>query len=357
MKPENNKIDFNNQQFFIGIDVHKKSWKVTIRSGKIVLKTFSMNPSPMELYKHMNRNYPGGEYYSVYEAGFSGYWTHRELKKYGFKSIIVAPTNVPTSGKERLIKTDKIDSRKLARELENGALPENYIPNLLEQEMRSLSRLRYQQVRKQTRIKNQIKSYLDFYGHKLPENCELQHWSKRFVEHLRNIKFEYEMGAKQLEFYLDELLLYRSRLLQIIRDLRSYSQKHGIYEYIQLLMKIPGVGFVTAITLYTELMDITRFSNVEKLASYVGLVPTIRSSGEKKNVLGICVQCNRYLRSLIIESAWVAIRKDPALTLAFNNYLRRMSSQEAIVRIAKKLLNRINYVWRKKEKYVCSVVG
>ena len=356
MRQKNNKLDFSNQHFFIGIDVHKKNWKVTIRSGKIVLKTFSINPSPRELHNHMKRNYPGGDYYSVYEAGFSGYWIHRELENYGFKNIIVGPTNIPTSGKERLTKTDKIDSRKLARELENGTLRGIYVPNLLQQEMRSLCRLRYQQIRKQTRLKNQIKSYLDFYGHELPRNYELQHWSRRFIEHMRNLKFEYEMGSEQLEIYIEELLLYRTRLLRIIRDLRKYSRNHGIYENIQLLMRIPGVGFITAITLYTELMDIKRFSNVEELASYVGLVPTIRSSGEKQNVLGISVQCNRYLRSLLIESAWIAIRKDPALTLAFNNYRRRMSSQEAIVRIAKKLINRINYVWRDKKEYVCSVV-
>ncbi|MBU1682705.1 IS110 family transposase [Patescibacteria group bacterium] len=356
MNNENKKLDFSNQEFFIGIDVHKKSWKITIRCGKVVLKTYSMNPNPKELFDYMKRNYPGGEYNSVYEAGFSGYWAHRELEKYGFKNIIVAPTTIPTSGKEKLTKTDKIDSRKLARELENESISGIYIPNILQQEMRSLCRLRYQQIRKQTRIKNQIKSYLNFYGHELPKNYEMQHWSKRFIKCLEELKFEYAMGSDQLEIYIEELVLYRARLLRIIRDLRKYSIEYGLMEDIRLLMKIPGVGFITAITLYTELMEINRFPNVEKLASYVGLVPTIRSSGQKENVLGISVQCNRYLRCLLIESAWIAIRNDPALTLAYKNYLKRMSGQEAIVRIAKKLLNRIHYVWREKKEYVCSVL-
>ena len=71
MSSENKKLDFNNQQFYLGMDVHKKSWKVTIRTGGSVLKTYSMNPSPQELSKYMHEKYPGGIYHSVYEAGFS----------------------------------------------------------------------------------------------------------------------------------------------------------------------------------------------------------------------------------------------------------------------------------------------
>ncbi len=57
MSKQNNKLDFTNQEFHIGIDVHKKNWSVTIRSNQMELKTFSMNPSPEDLYHYMNRNY------------------------------------------------------------------------------------------------------------------------------------------------------------------------------------------------------------------------------------------------------------------------------------------------------------
>jgi len=357
MKTKSKELDFSNQEFYLGLDVHKRSWSVTIRSNNIVLKTFSMNPEPKELNNYMKKKYPHGKYYSVYEAGFSGYGIHRELEKLGFNNIIVSTTNIPTSSRERLKKTDEIDSRKLARELENGSLTGIYVPTYLQQEMRSLCRLRYQTTKKQARIKNQIKSYLDFYGHKLPANIEIQHWSRRFTEHLRDLKFEYEIGKEQLEIYIEELLELRARLLKIVRSLRKYSLTYKIDQDIKLLIGIPGIGFITAITLYTEIMDIERFSGLDKIASYVGLVPTIKSSGEKEKVLGLSVQFNRYLRSLLVESSWVAIRKDPALTLAYNNYTKRMSKQEAIIRIAKKLLNRIYYVLKNKKEYVYSVVA
>ena len=156
MKNTNN--HFKGQSFFIGIDVHKKNWTVTIRSNGLELRTFSMNPSPNELYNHMKRNYPGGSYYSVYEAGFSGFNAHRSLGKLGFKNIVINPADVPTKHKEKSGKRDKIDSRKLCRELENGSLDPIYVPNESIQQLRSLNRLRLQTVASQCRTKNRIKS-------------------------------------------------------------------------------------------------------------------------------------------------------------------------------------------------------
>ena len=357
MQLQNNKLDFSSQQFYIGLDVHKKTWTVTIRSMGVELKTFSMQSNPKGVYEYMKKNYPNGEYFSVYESGFCGYWLHRQLKGFGFKNIVVNPAAVPTSGKEKLIKLDPIDSRKLARELENKSIESIYIPDELQQEIRSLSRLRYQQIKKQTRLKNQIKGYLNFYGHKLPENCQMQHWSGKFIEYLRSLQFNYEIGREQLDIYLEELINCRERLVRTIKALRKYCIDHGFYNDILLMCSAPGIGFITAVTLYTELMDIKRFPSSEKLACYVGLIPMHRGSGEKLSVLGMRVQYNRYLRCILIESAWIALRKDPALTLAFNQYLKRMSKQEAVVRIAKKLLCRISYVLKNKKQYVYSVIA
>ena len=91
------------------------------------LDNFSMNPDPQKLVEYLKRNYPEAEYRSVYEAGFSGFEAHRTLCKLGVKNIVINPADVPTSGRERNYKNDSIDSRKLARELENGSLTGIYI--------------------------------------------------------------------------------------------------------------------------------------------------------------------------------------------------------------------------------------
>jgi len=122
------------------------------------------------------------------------------------------------------------------------------------------------------------------------------------------------------------------------------------------LLTIPGVGFVTAATLYTEIMNINRFRRFDELSSYVGLVPSTHSSGEKERVTGMGQRQNVHLRNILIESAWVAVRKDPAMTMVFGKLSKRMKKQEAIVRIAKKLLSRIMHVWKQQEDYVLAVV-
>lgn len=304
----------------------------------------------------MHEEHPGGSYNSVYEAGFSGYWAHRQLEQLGFNNKVASPNEVPTNGKEKIYKTDTVDSRKLARELESGSIKGIYIPSQLEQELRSLVRLRYQIMKSNVTLKNQIKGYLNFYGHKIPENYQTKHWSGVFIEHLKTLSFQYAMGKEQLEIYLEDYTAKRKQLANTIKKIRAYCKEYGFIEQIELLMKVPGIGFITAATLLAELMDINRFSKLENLASYVGLSPAVLSSGDKENTLGLKMQHNKYLRSLLIEAAWIAVRKDPALTASFNEYLKRMSKQEAIVRIAKKLLNRIRGVWKAKKQYVSSVV-
>jgi transposase len=349
-------IDYTNQDFFLGIDVHRKSWKVTVRTNGMELKTFSMSPSVEQLCCYMHKRYPGGNYHSVYEAGFCGYWIDRELKRYGFNNIVINPADVPTTQKEKSTKTDKVDSRKLARHLENESLRGIYVPDEFCQQLRSLCRLRFKLVQSQTRVKNRIKGHLAFYGYTIADHDEMSHWSWGFIRWLKSLEFSYAMGRDYLRLCIEELEGHRRRLVEVVRLLRRYCREYGIWEQIKDLRRVPGVGFVTAMTLYAELMEMSRFRSLDHLASYVGLVPSVSASGERESSRGLSFRRNRYLRYLLIESAWVAVRKDPALGYVFSQLTRRMGKHKAIVRIAKKLLSRIRHVWKHKEAYACGLI-
>src|SRR4030095_8232167 len=95
------KLNFKGQQIFIGIDVHLKNWKVSIFMDDIELETKSFPPSAKILGSYLRRMFPSGDYLSVYEAGYSGYWVHEELEREGIKNIIVNPADVPTKDKEK----------------------------------------------------------------------------------------------------------------------------------------------------------------------------------------------------------------------------------------------------------------
>lgn len=357
MQKKNKELDFSNQIIFVGIDVHKKSWTITIHIAGVQIKTFSINPNPKELSKYLRNNYPGGIYRSVYEAGFCGYWIDRQLQELGIKNIIVNPGDVPTSNKEKSRKTDNIDSRKLARELSGDYLTGIYIPTEEQEARRVLSRLRIQITKDQTRMKNKIKSLLSFLGICLPENIELKHWSGKFISYLHNINFKHEALKQTLEQQLKQLTGLRGQLTDVLKLLRkTVKENEEMQKTISHLITVPGIGFITAVTLYTEIMDINRFSSLDQLSSYVGLAPSTHSSGEKERVLGLSQRQNVHLRNILIESAWVASRRDPAMTMRFGNLTKRMKKQDAIIRIAKKLLNRIMYVLKNQKDYVLAVV-
>lgn len=108
--------------------------------------------------------------------------------------------------------------------------------------------------------------------------------------------------------------------------------------------------------LFTEIMDIHRFKRIDHLKSYAGLVPSTYSSGEKDGTRGLTKRRNTHLRYVLIEAAWVAIRKDPVLLNTYNELTQKMPKQEAIIRIAGKLLSRIRYVWMNDCQYVPGVI-
>ncbi len=189
---KNTKLNFAGQRLYIGLDVHKKSWKVTIIFNGLQIKKFSMNPNPKELYNYLTKHYPDAEYYSVYEAGFSGFWADRQLRLLGINNIVVNPADVPTKSKERRRKTDRIDSGKLARELSFGHLEGIYIPDEKIESFRVLVRLRRQLVTDQARTKNRIKSLLMFLGESPSDNINEKYWSKRYLVLGRKLIILYE---------------------------------------------------------------------------------------------------------------------------------------------------------------------
>ena len=258
--------------------------------------------------------------------------------------MVVNPADVPTKDKEKATKTDRVDCRKLARSLRNGELEAIYVPSRIKGEDRSLVRTRQSMVRKQTRCKNQIKSILSFYGIPVPEDMETRRWSRRFISFIEQIRMEKTSGDFALKAHLDELLYLRQIIARLNKAIAQLAKTGEYHPHVQLLKTVPGISTLTAMILLTELSEISRFKTLDKLASYVGLIPNTNVSGEQDHKTTLTKRRNSQLRALLIESSWVAVRKDPALMLAFNRLSTRMKKTKAIIPIARKLLNRIRYV-------------
>lgn len=349
--------DFKGQNIYIGIDVHLKSWSVCAISETNIVKKISTDATNIhELTVFLEKHFPKGNYLSVYESGFTGYSTHYTLEAAGIKNIIVNAADVPSTQKETLNKTDKVDAAKLAKSLKKGELTAIHVPTKGIVAFREMVRTRRTIVDDGARTKIRIRHMLHRNGVRIPlafqENK--RHWTKAFKTWLReDVCLIGDKETKEALMYLLEQFEYLHKLkLKITRELRHKCQNGEMKTNYELLFSVPGVGFVTAITILSELGDISRFSSNEKLASYVGLVPTCHNSGEKVVSGDISFRGNNYLRKVIVEAAWSAISQDPALGAKHYKLTARMSSNKATIRIAKCLLCRIKAVLTRQTKYI-----
>lgn len=343
-------VDFSEMSLFVGIDVHKKSWKVTVRTADRFLQTFSTTPDPQALLAHLTNNYPGATVECVYEAGFCGFWPQRAFALAGVNCLVVHAPDIPSTDKDRRRKTDPYDSRRLADLLAAGILQGISVPSLSQDHDRALLRSRAQFIRDRTRVKNRIKSLLNYFGYKPPS----EKWNKPMLHWLESKELP-ESVRFTLDQHIEDLHHLNHRIKKLDAKIKELSETELYRKQTALLTGIPSIGTLTAMVLLTEVGRVDRFASRSKFMAFLGLIPNTYSSGESERIGRITKRANGQLRWILIEASWVAIRKDPALTLKFERLCKRMKKNQAIIRIARSLANRIRYVLKEQQPYVLGV--
>ncbi len=345
------KVSFADTPIYIGMDVHKKSWTVTILTEHSFHKKMQIAPKASELYNYLSYHFPDGDYHSVYESGFCGYSVHQNLAALGIKNIIVHAADVPVGHKEKSFKKDGRDSRQLALALRGNLLTGIHIPDQSAIELKQLLHSRDRVRKNLARVKNQIKAQLAYYGREIDLEGH-QSWSKVHITKLKEIIMHTEEGDFSFQSLLQDLDYFRRQKLAFHRYLRQLSKNETYKEDCELLVSIPGIGIITAMILIAELGTITRFPNLDTICAYAGICPTTHSSGEKNRVGKLTVRGNKYVKNAIIEASWTFKRLDPAMAKCFDDLCKRnLGSNKAIIRIAKKLLSRIRFVLTNRVKY------
>ncbi|MEI6053342.1 MAG: IS110 family transposase, partial [Opitutaceae bacterium] len=320
MRNEITKDSFKDQPLYVGIDYHQKSWKVTILGEQYEHKTMSQNPDPGLLANYLKRNFPGGDYHAVYEAGFSGFESCRKLNELGINCIVIHPADVPTSQKEKLQKTDKADSRKLARSLRSNEFEAIHVPDPELEADRALIRQRFRLVKDVSRTKNRIKSLLFQFGIQIPDcftSAQTRHWSKVYINWLKELAIDMPSLKKVIDNYIQIGENQRRDLLVVSKQARELSLTEAYQANYKLLLSVPGIGLITAMTFLVQIVDIKRFGRLDDLCNYIGLVPKMYGSGDKMQVGKMIKRGRKELKIMLIEASWDAIRKDPALMLKF----------------------------------------
>lgn len=349
-----NKEHFKGIKIYVGIDVHKKSWFITIYVENTLWKSFSISPPSSEkLIDYLQKHFPGGEFHLVYEAGFSGYSLYDDLKAAGMECIVVSPADIPISNKDKKFKTDRHDSKNLARQLKSESLEGIHIPEPILREYRALLRLRNKLVRDRTRTKNYTKSNLMFFGKEIhdEEGESIKGWSKEFFRLLSEVDYFTETGSKVMKQLIKVTHFYDEQIKDIDKDILELSKQPRFKEDVKILSSVPGISTLSAMIFLVEIGDFRRFEDTHKLKSYVGLIPNEHSSGETEIKTGITRRGNKFLKKIIIEASWIAIRKDKSLLSIYTKAKKRMSGSRAIILVSGSLLSRIRSIMRQRVLY------
>jgi len=341
-------------KLFIGIDIHKRSWKIHCATDLFSGKTFSMRPDASLLRDYVERHFKGHEVSTAYEAGCCGYSAHRAFESYGWRSLVVNPADIFRKGKEKYTKTDRIDAQLIARELKDGRLESIEVPDPKREQLRSLFRRRNDLVKDMRQIKSYIKMQLLYYGIKVPEAYDNDHWSHGFRDWLDGLCFDHVTGNEALQSRMRSFRFIDKEFRDVSTALRKYTKHYYKKDYM-LLRSIPGIGPIVASGILSELGDLRRFKSVKHLAGYVGLCPGIHQSGDNLRHTGVSVRAHRLMRSYFIEASWQAIRADPVMQAYYRKH-RGKNVKSIIVKIARKLLSRTLAVIKTDTPYQIGVV-
>jgi len=346
-----------NEKIFIGLEDSKKTWKLCVRSGDMIVAETTMPAQYEALRNYLNNKFPECQIQVIYEAGFGGFELHDQLVADGWECVVTPPHTV-TEEKCQRKKNDRIDCRRLAKNLENGDYHECFVPDKELREDRQISRT-YGQVNEDIkRTCNRIRRMLEFHGldKDLPAGIWTSAMYTRVKKHLgelelsNSLRFSFNMMFRELEHL-------RQMKKDILLQLGELAKSNRYKESVELLMSAPGIGKLTAIRLVLEWGDISRFGRKEDFASFLGMVPSDYSSGEQEHQGHITKQGNRDVRSWLIECSWVAIRFDPVLLDKFRRVLRHCGNKKkAIVAVARKLALRLRRILLSREQYVIGVV-
>ena len=336
-------IDYSGQKVFIGIDVHLRQYTLTCRCDGQIVKRARIDADPLALVAFLGKFFSGAEIYTAYEAGFSGFGLHRVLEGNGIHSIVVHAASIEVSQKK--VKTDKRDSLKIAEQLEAGRLKGIHIPSEAEEVSRVIARTRDQLVRAHTRVLNQIRMRFHQFG--LLSHDEERRMNEALAkEVLESIK------APELRCGIESMLAVRAALSGEVKKLDKRLKEQALHDaFEETYRKVPGIGPLAARILSNELGDMSQFANEKVLFSFTGLTPSEDTSDQTRHLGHITRQGNSRLRHVLVEAAWVAVRKDPDLKAAFDRIAAKAGKKRAIVAIARKLIGRARALFRSKEDY------
>lgn len=329
---------------FIGLDVSKEKISVAIADeGQAKPRYYgTIAHTPAALRKLIKELGPASSLSFCYEAGPTGYETHRWIESMGAHCVVIAPSLIPKRAGDR-VKTDRRDAEQLARLFRAGELTPIYVPARDDEALRELVRAREAAKEDAHRARQRVLKFLLRHQIHRPEHIK-RTWTKKYRVWLSQVTFPQTSMQTAFTEYLHTLREVEERIGRLDQALIDEAATHPKAEMIRILQSLRGIGFLTAVTLVSEIGSFARFSSPARLMAYLGLVPREHSSGASTKRGSLTKTGNGRLRRILIESSW-SYRHRPAIKGDLALRLEGMSADVQL--ISWKAQNRLHTKYRR----------
>jgi transposase len=320
----------------VGLDVHKSSIRLAAVRADELLDERTL-PYDHEALERQLRRWPGAR--CCYEAGPTGFGLYRQLTDAGIACAVVAPGLVPSRPGERL-KTDSRDARKLARLYAGGLLEAIHVPSPEVEAARDLVRAREDARLDRMRDRHRLSKFLLRHGRLMPAKS----WGVRRRKWLAAQRFEFAAQQQTFAAYLHTVDLVDHRTEALERAVRDTAAQGPWSELVAKLRCLRGIDALTALGIVVEIDDFGRFETAEALMSFVGLVPSEHSSGERRKQGPVTKVGNAHVRRLLVEAAWHARRRP---RVGYELARRQRGQDAAVIERAWRCQERLQARWRR----------
>lgn len=294
----------NEYSAYVGLDIHKDAIAVAVALPGREEPTYrgeikNQRRSLLRLIGSLSSN--GGLVSFCYEAGPCGYGVYREIIETGHHCAVVAPSLIPRRPGER-VKTDRRDALMLARLHRAGELRAVWVPGKEQEAMRDLTRAREDLKAIELKARQRLCAFL--LRHDRVYRLGKTRWTQQHFRWLEQQRFEDPVQQVVFQEYVDTVMAARHRVTTLEGQMREALNRWSLRPVVEGLIALRGVDMITAATVLAELGDLTRFDTPRELMSFLGLVPSERSSGGRRRQGSITKTGNGHARRMLIEAAW-----------------------------------------------------
>jgi transposase len=255
---------------------------------------------------------------AVVESMNGARYVHDELVAHGWRVLLADAAKV--KGLAPLAcKTDKVDARVLAELSWRDLVPAIWLPSAEVRGERERARWRLHLVKHRSILKNRVHATLIAHGHQVPVSDLFGAGGRQLLAGLELPEPWASTTAASLGL-IDDL---DRRIDQLERELQQAGADH---RYVPLLMTAPGIGWILAYTIASEIGEIERFPNPKRLVSYSGLCPRVNQSGDIDLRGPLSKHGPRYLRWALVDAA-VSASRHPAYSERYQRLKRRFGRQ------------------------------